>query len=62
MSISVDDDLVIDVSDNGVGIPDTVASSGLHNLAFRASAAGGTLNCARGVAGGTQLIWSAPLP
>ena len=32
VTVSVADDLVIDVTDNGVGIPDTVARSGLHNL------------------------------
>lgn len=61
VSVSVDDDLVIDVSDDGVGIADTVARSGLHNLAHRATAAGGTFSCARRGAG-TQLLWAAPLP
>ena len=61
VSVSVDDNLVIDVSDDGIGIADTVARSGLHNLAHRAGAAGGTFNCWR-TATGTQLIWSAPLP
>ena len=62
VSISVDDNLVIDVTDDGVGIPETVASSGLHNLAHRAAAAGGTFSCVRGADGGTHLLWSAPLP
>ena len=62
VSISVDDNLVIDVTDDGVGIPDTVARSGLHNLAHRATAAGGTFSCVRSVNGGTHLLWSAPLP
>lgn len=61
VSVSVDDALVIDVSDDGVGIPATVARSGLHNLAHRAAQAGGTFSCARSAAGGTQLLWAAPL-
>ena len=62
VSISVDDNLVIDVTDDGVGIPDTVARSGLHNIAHRAAAAGGTFSCIRSADGGTHLLWSAPLP
>ncbi|MEO5832988.1 MAG: GAF domain-containing protein [Nakamurella sp.] len=61
VSVSVDDNLVIDISDDGVGIADTVARSGLHNLAHRAAAAGGTFSCVRR-AQGTQLLWAAPLP
>lgn len=62
VSISVDDDLVIDVADDGIGLPDTLARSGLHNLAHRAKAAGGTFRCERAAAGGTRLVWSAPMP
>ena len=62
VSVSVDDDLVIDVSDDGVGIAGTVARSGLHNLAHRATRAGGTFSCVRIPSGGTQLLWAAPLP
>jgi signal transduction histidine kinase len=35
-------DLVIEVTDNGTGIPGTVARSGLHNLTTRARVFGGT--------------------
>ena len=62
VTVSVDDDLVIDVTDNGVGIPETVARSGLHNLRQRAEEAGGEFRIDRVPAGGTQLVWSAPLP
>jgi signal transduction histidine kinase len=62
VTISLDDDLVIDVSDNGVGIPETVARSGLHNLAQRATETGGHFRASRRESGGTQLVWSAPLP
>ncbi len=62
VTISVDDQLVIDVCDNGVGIPDTVARSGLHNLKQRAAAAGGSFTVGRDAGGGTRLVWTAPLP
>ena len=62
VTVSVEDDLVIDVTDNGVGIPDTVARSGLHNLRQRAEEAGGSFQAERAPAGGTRLVWSAPLP
>jgi signal transduction histidine kinase len=62
VTISVDDDLVVDVSDNGVGIPDTVARSGLHNLRQRAEDSGGSCTVQRREGGGTRLVWTAPLP
>jgi signal transduction histidine kinase len=62
VTISVDDNLVIDVTDDGVGIPDTIARSGLHNLAQRAGGAGGTFVVRRREGGGTSLVWTAPLP
>ncbi|MFF5986517.1 sensor histidine kinase [Prauserella flavalba] len=62
VTASVGDDLVIDVSDDGVGLPETVARSGLHNLEERAREAGGTLRLERPASGGTRLVWSAPLP
>jgi signal transduction histidine kinase len=62
ITVSVEDDLVIDVTDNGIGLPETVARSGLHNLGRRAAAAGGALSVTRPPAGGTRLIWTAPLP
>jgi signal transduction histidine kinase len=62
VTVSVDDDLVIDVTDNGVGIPETVARSGLHNLRQRAEDEGGAFRTERVPSGGTRLVWSAPLP
>ncbi len=61
VTVSVADDLVIDVTDDGVGLPDSVARSGLHNLADRAQQAGGTMSLAAGPEGGTRLTWSAPV-
>jgi len=54
-------DLVIEVTDNGTGIPGTVARSGLHNLTTRARVFGGTLTVDRPSDGGTRLVWTAPL-
>jgi signal transduction histidine kinase len=62
ITVSVDDDLVIDVTDNGIGLPDTVARSGLHNLAQRAASAGGSCTISRPADGGTRVVWTAPLP
>ncbi|WP_241769755.1 ATP-binding protein [Rhodococcus opacus] len=46
VTVSVDDDLTIDVADDGVGLPRAVARSGLHNLTVRAEQAGGTYTVA----------------
>jgi signal transduction histidine kinase len=62
VTVSLDDNLVIDVTDTGIGIPDTVARSGLRNLAQRATEAGGRCTVDRAANGGTRLLWSAPLP
>ena len=61
VTVSVGDELVIDVTDDGSGIPDTVARSGLYNLATRARDAGGVCTVERLPAGGTRLVWSAPV-
>ncbi|WP_037070383.1 sensor histidine kinase, partial [Pseudonocardia acaciae] len=61
VTVSVDDDLVIDVVDDGVGIPDTVARSGLHNLHQRAGEMGGSFVVEPAAHGGTRLLWTAPL-
>lgn len=60
--ISVGDELVIDVTDDGVGIPDTVTRSGLRNMARRAADSGGSCIIERPETGGTRLLWSAPMP
>jgi signal transduction histidine kinase len=65
VSVTVDDDLTIGVSDDGVGISlDTadVTRSGLANLAARARECGGEFTIAPRPGGGTRLVWSAPLP
>lgn len=62
ITITVDDNLTLDVTDDGIGIPTTVARSGLHNLTSRAQQAGGTFTATPLDQGGTRLTWSAPLP
>ncbi|MFZ2172988.1 MAG: GAF domain-containing sensor histidine kinase [Rhodococcus sp. (in: high G+C Gram-positive bacteria)] len=62
IGISVYDDLVIEVSDDGTGIPDDVARSGLDNLGVRARQANGRFTINTRPGGGTTLRWSAPLP
>jgi two-component system, NarL family, sensor histidine kinase DevS len=61
VTISLDGSLVIDVTDNGIGIPDTVAHSGLHNLAERAAQLGGRCVVERLPSGGTSLHWAVPV-
>ncbi|WP_229679945.1 sensor histidine kinase [Saccharopolyspora thermophila] len=62
ITVTLDDDLVIDVTDNGIGIPDSVERSGLRNMAERAADAGGQCTVESVASGGTRLLWSAPLP
>jgi signal transduction histidine kinase len=61
VSVTVDDDLTIGVSDDGVGISEDVTRSGLANLASRAHECGGRFTIAPRPGGGTRLVWSAPL-
>lgn len=62
VTVSVDDILAVDVTDDGVGIPDTVARSGLANLTARARAAAGDASVQRRSPGpGTRLSWWVPL-
>ncbi|OBK19803.1 GAF domain-containing sensor histidine kinase [Mycobacterium asiaticum] len=59
--IRVEDDLCIEVSDNGCGMPDEFTGSGLTNLRRRAEEVGGEFAIEKAPAGGTLLRWSAPL-
>ena len=61
VTISVNGSVVVDVTDNGVGIPSAVAQSGLHNLRTRAHALDGTFSVTARPEGGTRLVWMAPL-
>lgn len=61
IDVRVDDELCIDVVDNGRGISGHVAQSGLANLRHRAEEADGKFSVVDAADGGTALHWSAPL-
>ncbi|HSK60412.1 MAG TPA: GAF domain-containing protein [Actinomycetospora sp.] len=62
VTVSVDDILAVDVTDDGVGIPDNVARSGLVNLVARARALGGDADVGRRPTGsGTRVSWWVPV-
>ena len=60
ITICADSDIVIDVTDDGIGMPVTVGRSGLHNLRTRAQTVGGTCTVESLDEGGTRFIWTAP--
>ena len=62
VTLDVRDEVVVEVVDDGRGIDDTVARSGLGNLEQRARARGGTASVQRVPEGGTRLCWHVPLP
>ena len=55
------DDLVISVVDDGIGLPDTIARSGLANLRRRATELGGSMTTTGSPGDGTRLVWRVPL-
>jgi signal transduction histidine kinase len=61
VSVKVGDDLLIEVVDDGQGVPDDITGSGLTNLRRRAGDVGGDFTIERAPGGGTLLRWSAPL-
>jgi len=62
VTVEAGEDLVIGVTDNGVGMPPDVARSGLLNLEHRARECGGTVTVSTNPDGGTRLVWRVPLP
>ena len=62
VEVRVEDELSIEVVDDGCGIPDEVTPSGLANLRARAREVGGELEIAAAPGGGTVVRWVAPLP
>ena len=62
VTVEVGADLLLQIVDDGSGIPDDVARSGLRNLAGRAEALGGQASVSRRPGGGTRLTWRVPLP
>ena len=61
VTLDVADEVVVEVLDDGGGIDDRAARSGLRNVEERARRHGGTATIARQQEGGTLLRWSAPL-
>jgi len=62
VNVTVDDNLTITVTDDGVGFPAETTRSGLANLAARARECGGRIELGPGPGGGGRLRWTAPLP
>ena len=62
VTLDVADEVVVEVVDDGRGIDERVARSGLRNLEERARRRGGTFSVERLADGGTRLRWCAPLP
>ncbi|MCK2241702.1 MULTISPECIES: GAF domain-containing sensor histidine kinase [unclassified Crossiella] len=54
-------ELVVEVTDNGVGIPADAVHSGLANLRERAECRGGTVTLTHAEPRGTRLHWTVPL-
>jgi len=61
VTVRVEDDLSIEVTDDGCGMPADVTPSGLSNLRARAAALGGDMIVSESPGGGTVLRWTAPL-
>ncbi|GAA1271828.1 GAF domain-containing protein [Pseudonocardia aurantiaca] len=61
VTVEAGDELLIDVADNGIGIPPGAARSGLRNLEDRARECSGELLVGRDDSGGTRLTWRVPL-
>jgi signal transduction histidine kinase len=61
VTVSLNGDLVVDVTDNGIGFPETTTRSGLCNLAERATQCGGHFVVKPLESGGTRLLWTAPV-
>ncbi|KUP95345.1 sensor histidine kinase [Thermobifida cellulosilytica] len=62
ITVHVDSQVTLTVTDDGVGLPEQGRRSGLRNLAERAEALGGSFEALRRPEGGTQLRWQVPLP
>ena len=62
ITVRVEDELLVEVVDDGRGMPADVTPSGLNNLRRRAADAGGDFTIGDAPGGGTVLRWTAPLP
>ncbi|TFV76945.1 GAF domain-containing protein [Blastococcus sp. CT_GayMR19] len=61
VTVAVGDQVTVAVADDGTGLPEVTARSGLANLADRAERRGGALTTFAGPAG-TQVCWAVPAP
>jgi signal transduction histidine kinase len=61
VTVTVDTEVRVVVTDNGIGLPAVSVRSGLTNLADRAERHGGRLTTSTGPKG-TQIRWSVPMP
>jgi signal transduction histidine kinase len=62
VTVSVrNDEVLLEVADDGVGLRDTSRRSGLGNLAARAAQLGGTLTIESAPHAGTRISWRVPL-
>ena len=61
VTVTVEDDLCIEVEHNGRGVPGDITGSRLTTLHHRAQQAGGAFTIADDSGGGTVLRWTAPL-
>jgi signal transduction histidine kinase len=59
--ITVEDSVVVEVTDNGIGISESAEFSGLNNLRARAIKAGGTFAFGPVDGTGNRLTWTAPV-
>jgi signal transduction histidine kinase len=62
VEVRAEDELSIEVTDDGCGIPAEVTPSGLNNLRARAEEVGGHVTVTDAPGGGTAVRWIAPLP
>ena len=61
VTVRVEDELSIEVTDDGCGMPADVTASGLNNLRARSADLGGDMEITSAPDGGTSLRWTAPL-
>jgi signal transduction histidine kinase len=61
VAVEAGDELLIEVTDDGAGMPAEVSRSGLDNLHRRAEQSGGAFEVVPESGGGTRITWRAPL-